>query len=99
MQEQKGTFLVCQMCTNKDCQFRSCSDSIRGSIFCRSLSQSQRPEIFTTSQGSFSSSTSMSNNFTSEELYAANSTTASFDKDQLPSTSNTLQMSSNSVLP
>lgn len=97
MQEQKGTFLECQMCTNNECQFRRCSDPLRGSIFCRSLSQSQRPEIFTTSQESFSSSTCMLNHLTSE-LFAANSTTGSCDKDQLPSTSNTLQMSSNFVL-
>lgn len=96
MQEQKGTVLECQMCTNNDCQFGRCSDSLRGPIFCRNLSQSQRPEIFT-SQESFSSSTCMLNHLTSE-LFAANSTTGSYDKGQLPSTSNTLQMSSNSVL-
>lgn len=37
-EEQMGTILECQMCENNDCHFTQCSDSLSGSIFCKSIS-------------------------------------------------------------
>lgn len=89
------------MCTNNGCQFRSCSDSLSGSIFCKSIydtSQSQITEHFKTSIESFPTSTFMSNNLSSEELFASTSANRYYDSDQSPSTNDTHQMSSNFVL-
>lgn len=35
-EEQRETFFECQMCTNDDCQFRSCTNVSTSSIFCKS---------------------------------------------------------------
>lgn len=101
MEEQSGTFLKCLMCENNDCQFRRCSDTLRGSIFCKSISdtsQRQITEIFTTSQESVSASTFLSNHSTSEKLFASTSTTGSYDRDQSSLTNYTERMSSNVAL-
>lgn len=55
-EEQMGTFLECEVCERNDCQFKHCSDSLFGFIFCTSISntsQDQITEHFTTSQESF----------------------------------------------
>lgn len=70
-EDQRGTFLDCQMCTETDCRFRPCSDFLNSSIYCKSItdtSHSQITESIKTSQGEFSASTFMSNHFTSREV-------------------------------
>lgn len=99
-EDQRGTFLDCQMCTETDCWFRPCSDFLNSSIYCKSItdtSHSQITESIKTSQGEFSASTFMSNHFTSREVVVSNSTTEYYDSDQSPSTNDTQQMSSNFV--
>lgn len=32
-----GTILECQICESNDCHFTQCSDSLSGSIFCKSI--------------------------------------------------------------
>lgn len=74
--EQRGTFVKCQMCTNNDCLFRPCFDQLRGSIFCQSISNtslSRTTEYVTTSQGRFSASTFIPNRSVS--------TTGNYDRD------------------
>lgn len=102
MEEHIITFIECQMCRNSGCRFRRCSDSFRGSIFCKSISdtsQSQITEYLTTSHGSFSASTLLSNHPTSEEPVVSTSTTKNYHTDQLASTNVTQQMPSNLILP
>lgn len=99
MEEHIITFIECQMCRNSDCRFRRCSDSFRGSIFCKSISsQSQITEHLTTSQESFSASTLLSSHSISEELFVSTSTTGNYDTDQSPSANDTQQLSSNLIL-
>lgn len=83
-EEQRETFLECQMCTNKDCLFRRCSDLLNGSIYCQSIwdtSQGQITKHLTTSQGVFSASTFISNSSASQKLFVSTSTTGNNDKD------------------
>lgn len=101
MEEHIITFIECQMCRNSGCRFRRCSDSFRGSIFCKSISdtsQSQITEHLTTSQESFSASTLLSSHSISDELFVSTSTTGNYDTDQSPSTNDTQQLSSNLIL-
>lgn len=69
------------MCVNQDCQFRRCSDSLSGSIFCKSISNTLQSQI--------------TENGTTPHLFASSSTTGNYDKDSLALTNNTLQMSGN----
>lgn len=97
-EEQMGTFLECEVCERNDCQFMHCSDSLFGSIFCKSISntsQDQITEHFTTSQESFSASTLLSNHSTSDEFFVSTSTAGNYDTGQSQSTNDTQQMSSN----
>lgn len=81
-EEQRGTFVECQMCTNNDCLFRPCFDQLRGSIFCQSISNtslSRTTEYVPTSVGRFSASTFISNSLVS--------TTGNYDRDLFSVTS------------
>lgn len=98
LEDQSDTFLECQMCTEKICRFRRCSDLLNSSIYCNSTNNchSHITGHLTTSQGRFSASTFMSNHLTSEELFASTASTRYSATDPSPSTHYTQQMSSNS---
>lgn len=84
------------MCGKNDCKFRRCSDKINSSIFCKNISDESKGE--TTSKETVSASTLMSIFSTSDEILALTSTAGYYDTDQLPSTNDTQQMSSNFIL-
>lgn len=99
--EQFGKFLECQMCEGKYCYFMGCSLSLNGSIFCKSNSNTFKTQItepLTTSQESCSTSTLLSTHSTAGELFVSTSTATNHDTDQLPSTNDTQQIPSNSIL-
>lgn len=98
LEDQSDTFLECQMCTEKICRFRRCSDLLNSSIYCNSTNNfhSHITGHLTTSHGRFSASTFMSNHLTSEELFASTASTRYSATDPSPSTHYTQQMSSNS---
>lgn len=99
--EEKDSFLECQFCLENDCYFKYCSESLDGSIFCKSMSdtsQSQISTIVTTSHESFSALTCMSNHSTTKQPLVSDSTTGHYVKDQPASSNDTLQMLCNFIL-
>lgn len=88
-EEQRETFLDCQMCERNVCQFRSCFDFIASSIFCKDISDRFQGET---------TSTLMSNHSTSDVMFALRSTTGNHDQHQLPTTNDRLQTSGNYIL-
>lgn len=96
-EDQRETFLGCQMCKENDCRFRPCSDFLDSSIYCKNMSDTSHCQIkehLTSLQRGFSASTFMSNHLISEEMFVSTSTTG-YDSDQSPSTNDTQPMSSN----
>lgn len=84
------------MCERNDCQFKRCYDLSASSIFCKNISDEFQGQ--TTSRETVTASTFMSHHSTSDEILALTSTAGSYDTDQLPSTNDTQQMSSNFIL-
>lgn len=72
------------MCTIQKCQFRGCSDSFNGSIFCKSIPDNSTVQI--------------TENLTTLQLFAPPSTTEKYDKDLVALTNDTLQISGNNSL-
>lgn len=87
-EEQRETFLECQMCERNACQFRSCFDLLASSIFCKDISDRFQGET---------TSTLMSNHSTSDVMFALRSTTGNHDQHQLPTTNDRLQKSGNYI--
>lgn len=83
-EDKRETFLKCQMCTIQKCQFRGCSDSFHGSIFCKSIPDNSTVQI--------------TENLTTLQLFAPPSTTEKYDEDLLALTHDTLQISGNNSL-
>lgn len=88
-EEQRETFLECQMCERNACQFRSCSNLSASSIFCKNISDRFQGKT---------TSTLMSNHSTSDVMFASRSTTGNYDQHQLPTTNDRLQNSGNYIL-
>lgn len=98
---EQDSFQECEFCTENDCDFKSCSESLVGPIFCKSMSdtsQSQISTIVTTSHESFSALTFMSNHSTTKQPLVLDSTTGHYDKDQSASSNDTLQILCNFIL-
>lgn len=78
-EEQRETFVECQMCAENNCSFRRCTDLLASSIYCESISDT---------------STSILNHSTSKELlFGSSSTSANLDEDKITSSNDTLQIS------
>lgn len=96
--EDRGTFEDCQMCRKNDCCFTSCHNLLNSSIFCQNVSDTSQRQVTannTMSKECLTGSTSTSIISTSDELFASTSTTRNYDTNQLPSSNDTQQMSSN----
>lgn len=65
-EEQKETFLDCQMCERNACHFRGCSNLSASYIFCKNISDRFQGKT---------TSTLMSNHSTSDVILASRSTT------------------------
>lgn len=101
-EEEQDSFLECQVCTMNSCSFKGCSESLSGTIFCKSMpytSQSQNTTTLSSLHQSGSAPIFMLNHSTTNQLLVSESTTGNYDKDQSTSTNYTLQMSSNFILP
>lgn len=86
------------MCTKCNCYFRKCHYLLNSSIFCQSksdTSQSQVTANITMSKNCLTGSTLTSIISTSDELFSSTSTTRNYDTNQLPSSNDTQQTSSN----
>lgn len=93
--EEREPFLECQLCTNKECCFKSCYDLAASSIFCETTSDtSQRQETgnVTRLHGSLNI---LSNHLTAKELLSPHFTIKKCDEAPLPSVKDTQQKSSN----
>lgn len=87
-EEQRETFLECQVCERNTCRFRSCFDLLASPIFCKDISDRFQGET---------TSTLMSNHSTSDVMFALRSTTGNHDQHQLPTTNDRLQKSGNYI--
>lgn len=96
--EDRGTFEDCQMCRKNDCCFESCHYLLNSSIFCQNISDTSQRHVTannTMSKECLTGSTLTSIISTSDKLFASTSTTRNYDTNQLPSSNDTQQMSSN----
>lgn len=86
------------MCKKSNCFFQKCYYLLKGSIFCQSTSDTSQSQVtanITMSKNCLTGSTLTSIISTSDELFASTSTTRNYDTNQLPSSNDTQQMSSN----
>lgn len=86
------------MCRKNDCCFISCHYLLNSSIFCRNISDTSQRQVIansTMSKECLTGSTLTSIISTSDQLFASTSTTRNYDTNQLPSSNDTQQMSSN----
>lgn len=96
--EDRGTFEDCQMCRKNDCSFESCHYLLNSSIFCQNKSDTSQRHVTannTMSKECLTGSTLTSIISTSDELFSSTSTTRNYDTNQLPSSNDTQQTSSN----
>lgn len=87
-EEQRETFLECQMCERDACRFRGCSNLSASYIFCKNISDKFQGKT---------TSTLTSNHSTLVVILASRSTPGNYDQDLVPLTNDNLQKSGNYI--